>query len=235
MGRRMGRRMGSMKHPTDWERQREQLSAYLDGELSAAEHAALERHLPGCAECRAELVELRRVRALLGALPTPALPRSFALPTSGGTRPRPPMSANREPIRPSRPAWYRASQWAGSIAASIGFFLLVGSALLGGLSGPRIGVASTSQRNSALGSAQPTRVAAPTQQSPRVQNGPAATNTPPADRGQSSPTPPPTPATQYEPSPPDHDELPFVPLTGAGLLTGGLALLVVGRVAGRRR
>ncbi len=227
--------MGSMKHPTDWERQREQLSAYLDGELSAPERAALERHLPACAECRAELVELRRVRALLGALPTPALPRSFTLPASGGTRPRPPMPTSREPARPSRPAWYRASQWAGSVAASIGLVLLLGSALLGGLTGPRYSAAST-DKNSAYGSAQPTRSAAPTQQSPRVQTGTAATITPPADRGQASPTPPPTPtpATQIEPPPSNHDELPLVPLTGAGLLTGGVALLVVGRVARRR-
>jgi negative regulator of sigma E activity len=33
--------MGGRRHPNDWERQREQLSAYIDGELSAAERAEL--------------------------------------------------------------------------------------------------------------------------------------------------------------------------------------------------
>jgi len=38
-----------------------QLSAYLDGELSADEHAAVEEHLASCDECRADLQQLRGV------------------------------------------------------------------------------------------------------------------------------------------------------------------------------
>src|SRR5437879_1472742 len=41
----------------------DRLSEYLDGELGAAEAAALEAHLPACADCRAALGELRRVVA----------------------------------------------------------------------------------------------------------------------------------------------------------------------------
>src|SRR5260370_26817699 len=74
---------GDDRHPADWERQREQLSAYLDDELEPAERAALERHLPDCPRCQSELRELRAVRGLLRALPVPALPRSFVLPKDG--------------------------------------------------------------------------------------------------------------------------------------------------------
>ncbi|HEY7975335.1 MAG TPA: zf-HC2 domain-containing protein, partial [Ktedonobacterales bacterium] len=60
---------------TDWEPQCERLSAYLDGELTDSELAALETHLPTCEQCQRELAALRQTRALLRALPTPALPR----------------------------------------------------------------------------------------------------------------------------------------------------------------
>jgi len=225
--------MGSMMHPTDWEHQREQLSAYLDGELSAAERAALERHLPACSECRAELAELRRVRALLGALPSPSLPRSFALPTSGGIRPRPPITASREPAQPNRPAWYRASQWVGSIAASIGLLLLLGNAVLGGHSGSGYGTLSSSSAPR-IETSKSTGTADQAQQTPAAPTGPEATNTPTAtDRIGASPTPAPTP-TPFSESPPSGQEPPLLPLTGVGLLTGGVALLVIGRVARRR-
>lgn len=46
----------------------DRLSAYLDGELAAAERAALEAHLETCAQCRATLAELGRVVARAGAL-----------------------------------------------------------------------------------------------------------------------------------------------------------------------
>src|SRR5215471_7579683 len=110
--------MGGGRHPNDWERQREQLSAYIDGELSAAERAELERHIPACPECQEALGELRRVHDLLAALPTPKAPRSFALPLD--TR----LSA--QAAQPSsRQATTRRSragllQWAGALAATIG-------------------------------------------------------------------------------------------------------------------
>src|SRR5690348_11522128 len=116
--------MGGRRHPNDWERQREQLSAYIDGELSAAERAELERHIPGCPECQEALGELRRVHDLLAALPMPKAPRSFALPLD-----------TRLPTQPAQPASRQAAmrrsragliQWAGAIAATIGLFLLLG-------------------------------------------------------------------------------------------------------------
>ena len=46
----------------------DRLSEYVDGELAAVEHSALEAHLPGCAACRATVEELRRVVARARAL-----------------------------------------------------------------------------------------------------------------------------------------------------------------------
>lgn len=52
----------------------EQLSAYLDGELSAAESAELRAHLDGCAQCRADFESLRRTAEGVKALPRSAAP-----------------------------------------------------------------------------------------------------------------------------------------------------------------
>jgi hypothetical protein len=46
----------------------DRLSEYADGELDAAERAAVDAHLAGCAECRMALDELRAVVARAGAL-----------------------------------------------------------------------------------------------------------------------------------------------------------------------
>gem|GEM_PF-3258205 len=47
----------------------EELSAYLDGELSSQERAALEAHLERCPRCREELASLRAVSTLVASLP----------------------------------------------------------------------------------------------------------------------------------------------------------------------
>jgi anti-sigma factor RsiW len=51
----------------------EQLGAYHDGELDADRRAALDRHLPQCPACRAELVELAALSRLLAEAPQPRL------------------------------------------------------------------------------------------------------------------------------------------------------------------
>ena len=57
----------------------EQLSAYLDDELSTEEQARCEAHLHTCKRCQQALVVLRETATLLHALPQPSLPRSFLL------------------------------------------------------------------------------------------------------------------------------------------------------------
>ncbi len=68
----------------------EQLSSYLDGELSAEERAAVEEHLAGCAACREELELLRATLDALHDLPVLPAPGGFAdavlgrIPEGGG-------------------------------------------------------------------------------------------------------------------------------------------------------
>ena len=63
------------RHPTI-----EQLSAYLDGQLSSGELSECDTHVETCQQCQQMLAELRETVALLHALPQPTLPRSFTLP-----------------------------------------------------------------------------------------------------------------------------------------------------------
>ena len=138
---------GNGREHADREALRERLSAYLDGELAPDDAAALERHLATCPECRDDLAGLREVRALLRALPSPALPRSFALPPSTAPQAsRPPAVVRPLPDRSARaatsgrarpapaavPALARAAQWVGSLAAVFGLLLIVATAVLGG-------------------------------------------------------------------------------------------------------
>lgn len=58
----------------------EQLSVFLDQELSAQEQANCQTHLDGCEACRNELMGLRQTVALLRALRPVELPREFLLP-----------------------------------------------------------------------------------------------------------------------------------------------------------
>lgn len=57
----------------------EQLSAYLDEQLVAAEGARVQAHVESCASCRETLDELRAVRSALRSLPSAASPRSYTL------------------------------------------------------------------------------------------------------------------------------------------------------------
>ncbi|MBI5878191.1 MAG: zf-HC2 domain-containing protein [Chloroflexi bacterium] len=65
--------MSNGKHITD------QLSAYLDNRLNAAERARLETHLRGCAQCRRDLAELGYTVNTVRALPVMRRPRSYTL------------------------------------------------------------------------------------------------------------------------------------------------------------
>ncbi|HEU4783006.1 MAG TPA: zf-HC2 domain-containing protein [Ktedonobacterales bacterium] len=120
------------------EYRQEQLSAALDGMLAPEEQAALDEHLAGCEMCTREREELRQVRMLLRAMPEPALPRSFLLPTEGelAAPHRPSRTAERAPStapnvtplrqptrRPSRTL--QVTRWIGTIAAVLGMALFL--------------------------------------------------------------------------------------------------------------
>jgi hypothetical protein len=117
------------RHPTI-----EQLSAYLDGQLSSQELLTWDTHLNTCQECQQVLAELRETVVLLHALPQPALPRSFILPAdSVVSRPAPVQPLTPIPLRaaPGRRAWPSYVQGivrtVSAIAAILGIvFLLSG-------------------------------------------------------------------------------------------------------------
>ena len=74
------------------------LSAYLDGEITAAEAGALERHLVACPACHREMEGLRGAILALHDLPQEEIPRSFTLTPEQAGRPlTPPRLAPRTP------------------------------------------------------------------------------------------------------------------------------------------
>ncbi len=201
---------------TDWDAQRERLSAYLDGELNLAERADLEAHLSGCAECQRELASLRQMKALLGALPAPALPRSFALPET--LRPLP---ARRAP----EPRWSRPLQALGGLAAVIGLGFLITAALphvFPTASGGASYASSTSYGDIKNGNPNSGGAASPSTPPP---------TSPGANSGIESPV-----NTPAKTTPPAHVAQPFpaLPVTGGVLLVGGAAALTLGSLARRR-
>lgn len=61
------------------QRIKDNLSAYLDGHLSAKQAAEVEAHLASCAECAWEKQTLEQTRRLVQMAPRVAVPRSFVL------------------------------------------------------------------------------------------------------------------------------------------------------------
>ncbi|HSP55873.1 MAG TPA: zf-HC2 domain-containing protein, partial [Dehalococcoidia bacterium] len=68
---------------------RDQLSAYLDGELADKDALRVNTHLESCDACAAALADFRAASALLSDLPDLNVPRSFAL-TAADVAPREP-------------------------------------------------------------------------------------------------------------------------------------------------
>jgi hypothetical protein len=93
------------------EKRRERLNAYLDDALSPGERQAFERELADNALLRAELAELRGLKAAVRQLPRLTVPRNFTL--------NPAMVG--QPLRSSGPNFYPALRLATVLTA----FLLV--------------------------------------------------------------------------------------------------------------
>jgi len=54
------------------------ISAYLDEELPSGDRAALETHLPGCAQCGAALMDMRALRAAFASTARHQAPYGFS-------------------------------------------------------------------------------------------------------------------------------------------------------------
>ncbi len=98
------------------------LSAYLDGELSGPEAAALQEHLMDCPACRQAYEDLRATKGLLGQLPLAEPPAEFWAAVRERARPRPGVAA-----RPRRrmPMLGRRLAWAAAVAFVILAFAAV--------------------------------------------------------------------------------------------------------------
>lgn len=115
----------------------EQLSAYLDKQVTANDVSQYDAHLNTCEQCKQLLAELRQTALLLRSLPQPALPRSFVLSESllASTRPAQPV-----PLRPlaarqqRRPGYlYNTLRAVTALAAVIGLAFLLTGVFTGGL------------------------------------------------------------------------------------------------------
>jgi anti-sigma factor RsiW len=102
-------------------RELDQLSDYLDDELSASERAALEIHLRSCGVCAASLEELREVVARAAAL-TPRPPANDLWP---GIEPRLEMSGRETTVMPFRARVTRRVSFTLPQLAAAGVALMV--------------------------------------------------------------------------------------------------------------
>ncbi len=139
----------------------EQLSAFLDGQLSQAEKTRLEARIRSDPALAAALADLRQSRAILRRTPKRRVPRNFTL--------TPKMAG----IRPPVPRAVPALSWASAVAMLM-FVLTLGTNLLGQLS---------------FGAAAPMQAAAPmTNEGYGLGGGPATTQPPATDNTQITPT-----------------------------------------------
>jgi len=111
--------MNATEHP------RAQLSAYLDGALGDAEHAAVEGHLATCADCRERLGELRATASLIRSLPDPRPSRRLV------------------PRLAAPPVWLAPLRTLTTLASGVSVFLFLATALLSSIGGLASGGATT--------------------------------------------------------------------------------------------
>lgn len=139
----------------------EQLSSYLDQQVSPAERATIDAHLQQCSECRAELESLRQTVVMLHSLPRVAVPRAFTL------------SEAQAGIR--RPA--AAPGWFGGLARGLGAVAAIALVAFIAVSVLRPEQAPW-QPNQTIARAQPTPVVPTAAPAVAVPMAPAATEAP---------------------------------------------------------
>ena len=225
----------------------EQLSAYLDKQLTPQEQTAFDAHISTCPQCQQTLAELRSTVALLRAMPSVDVLRSFTLPTPIRPVPVQAESVNTEPPRRQPVPPYRirrAVRAVSTLAAVLGFLFILSGFLTyvhiaGGGGGTTSGSPAFTSQNT-----QPTKPTSGAAEqagrgTPNVGkvNG-SATKTPvPAQS-----TPAATPAA-HTGSPPPADQAPTIPPVldpgrSEGRLSLGLLLLlfgIIGLLTTRRR
>ena len=118
-------------------------AALVDGELDHHQRERAQAHLLHCPACRAEVEQLRAVKARLTALGAPAVPdaltaRLLALPAPGAPVPAPAPVAG-TPVRPRRDHPVRGRRHAlrrrTALAGSLGLGVVAAALALGGPQG----------------------------------------------------------------------------------------------------
>ena len=230
----------------------EQLSAYLDKQLTPQEQAFFDAHLQNCQRCQHVLAEMRGTKALLRAMPEPPLPRSFTLPAAlsqePAHRPQPlPLAARQR--RVPRYMLQRTVRAVSTLAAVIAVLFILSGVLSGFHPG---GAASISAGTAANSGNIPVPASTSTfgrelTQGPQAVHGTAATKEPshgattqPPTASTPVPTPTPTSGGTNQVAPPTPPTLP--PYLDIGqpegrLLLGAFLLLlsIAGLIATRRR
>jgi hypothetical protein len=108
-----------MAQLTDHTRAENLFSAYIDRHVTADEQVFVERHVAGCAACRAQLHATRSMVAALRAMPAVKAPRSFVLPKSMAAQPKPSIFK-----------WYPALRLATVMAAAAFVLVFAGDLLI---------------------------------------------------------------------------------------------------------
>jgi hypothetical protein len=174
----------------------EQLSAFLDKQLTPQEQAFFDAHLQSCQRCQQALGDLRLTVALLHAMPQPELPRSFTLPAGISQ-----IHIARPPVQPAQQRLVlsytlrRTMRAVSTLAAAVAVIFILSGLLanlhLGG------GGAATSAPSAFNGSSNNTTHSAagtvPTQQPQKTASTPNVVGTPIMD-GHQTGTPTKSPA-----------------------------------------
>jgi anti-sigma factor RsiW len=152
------------------EREWEDLSAYLDGQLSPKESSRLEEKLQASADLRAALKELNQTRLLLRSQPAVRAPRNFLL--------TPKMVGDRR-SKPRSFQLFPAMRLASALAVALFILVLAGDLLTGGRQPGAMPVAYQSLQMAAPAAEMnlaPTEAPAPQVEAPLV--APAVTEAP---------------------------------------------------------
>ncbi|HZS76149.1 MAG TPA: zf-HC2 domain-containing protein [Ktedonobacteraceae bacterium] len=216
----------------------EQLSAYIDQELSSDEQAAVAAHLQTCEQCQRALAGLRQAVLLVRALPQVEVPRSFVLPEELAPAPilhRPRETEPVVPLQTRRSYLLRRSVRAlSTLAAAIGLIFILSGVLAGIPLGFHGGGAASSSNMSTDAGQSPTLG-----RTPDIMTTRKGEKTPPAVTNAPTPTPGPTNTGTHTPSSAQSPPPAVLDLAQpAGRLSLGSLLLllsIVGLVVTRRR
>ena len=111
------------RNTTDHQYVEEQLSAYLDGELSPQEQGAVSQHLAACNACQWQFDTLQQTVQWARELPTIPVPRVFAI-----SAPARPVPAPRQ-----RSGWLPLLQGATALIALLLVVVVAGDIMLAGV------------------------------------------------------------------------------------------------------